>query len=53
MDTTHYVLSAYVHTLSQYRYVGKGRQQAARIMAMTLQRMQGISRARQSHNNNN
>ena len=42
MYTTHYVLSAHAHNLAQY--VGKGRQQAARIielsdhMTSTLQR---------------
>ena len=33
MDTTHYVLSAHAHNLAQY--VGKGRQQAARIIELS------------------
>ena len=48
MDTTHYVLSAHAHNLAPY--VGKGRQQAARIIELsdhrytltsTLQRARG------------
>ena len=33
MDTAHYVLSAHAHNLAQY--VGKGRQQAARIIKLS------------------
>ena len=43
MDTAHYVLSAHAHNLAQY--VGKGRQQAARIIELSEQRCSDIDAA--------
>ena len=34
MYTTHYVLSAHAHKYNLAQYVGKGRQQAARIIEL-------------------